>query len=405
MIKNSFRYYRNIYGKANNRDINFLIFIVLIILLISLCFFFFVFFRILLFWELKKLSSKNTKIAFAFTEYDFNIASQLNKLGIDFEVYVFGVNKKDTLTISNKLIFISALAFPFITLNELFKSFFDPIMYINKTRIFKLCGIKNVIKVLLKDKKVLINFNDHSIYDVYTADYAKKISIRTVYIQHAPVGYHFPELYHDLNVLFSEDSLEKYKNSQKMDAFLFFDIRFLTQFQINGSNDKRSIVIDDNKIKTILICSNEDDNIKMVYKTAKEFYDYGFKVIIRPHPREVKNFIKENYYEISQGNDIWSDLNRCHIVFTNESAVALEAIFSNKFLYKTSFFSKSRDNYSFIKKELIYTEYHDFTRLKEAVLKNELTYDICKLKYFIGDFKEVNKKALMLNEKLNLLNN
>lgn len=404
MIKNSFRYYRNIYGKANNRDINVFLFLILIILLSSLCFFFFIFFRLILLWKLKKISSKNTKIAFAFTEYDLNIASQLNKLGIDFEVYFFGINKEDTLTITNKLIFISALAYPIITLNELFKSFFDPIMYINKTRIFKLCGIKNVVKVLLKDKKVLINFNDHSIYDVYTADYAKKISIKTVYIQHAPVGYHFPELYHDLNVLFSEDSLEKYKNSQKMDAFLLFDIRFLNQLQKNDSNENRSIVIND-KIKTILICSNEDDNIKMVYKTAKEFSEYGFNVIIRPHPREVKNFIKEKYYEISQGNDIWSDLNRCDIVFTNESGVALEAIFFNKLLYKTSFFYKSIDNYSFIKKKLITTEFHDFIGLKEAVLKNELTYDISKLKYFIGDFNEVNKKALMLNEKLNLLNN
>lgn len=404
MIKKSFRYYRNIYGKANNRDINVFLFFILIFSLLISCFFFFIFFRIRLLWKLKKISSKNSKIAFAFTKYDLNIASQLNKLGIDFQVYFFGVDKVDAFTISNKLLFMSALAYPILTLNELFKSFFDPIMYINKTRIFKLCGIKNVVKFLLKDKKVLINFNDHSIYDVYTADYAKKINIKTVYIQHAPVGYHFPELYHDLNVLFSEDSFEKYKNSQKMDTFLLFDIRFLNQLQLCDSNKSESVVKED-ELKTILICSNEDDNIKIVYKTAKEFAEYGFKVIIRPHPREVNNFIKEKYYEISQGNDIWSDLNRCDIVFTNESGVALEAMFFKKLLYKTSFFYKSIDNYSFIKKKLILTEFHDFIDLKEAVLKKELTYDISKLKYFIGDFKEVNKKALMLNEKLNSLNN
>lgn len=404
MIKKSFRYYRNIYGKANNRDINVFLFFILIILLLSLCFFFFIFFRLILLLKLKKISSKNTKIAFAFTEYDLNIASQLNKLGIDFEVYFFGVNKEDMFTISNKLIFISALAYPIITLNELFKSFFDSIMYINKTRIFKLCGIKNVVKVLLKDKKVLINFNDHSIYDVYTADYAKKIYIKTVYIQHAPVGYHFPELYHDLNVLFSEDSLEKYKNSQKKDVFLLFDIRFLNQIQLNDSNKNVSIA-KEGKLKTILICSNEDDNIKIVYKTAKKFSEYGFKVIIRPHPREVKNFVKEKYYEISQGNNIWWDLRRCDIVFTNESGVALEAIFFNKLLYKTSFFSKSIDNYSFLKKKLIITEFHDFISLKEALFKNQLTYDISKLNYFIGDFNDISRKSLKLNEKLNLLNN
>ena len=41
---------------------------------------------------------------------------------------------------------------------------------------------------------------------------AKNIGVKTVYIQHAPIGYHFPPLHNDFNILFSEDTLEKYEH-------------------------------------------------------------------------------------------------------------------------------------------------------------------------------------------------
>ena len=83
------------------------------------------------------------------------------------------------------------------------------------------------VYILLKKLKIVVQYNDHSPYNVLLNALAKRANVKSVYIQHAPVNENFPELYHDLNVLFSRHSIEKYRNGRNKEILPFFDLRFL----------------------------------------------------------------------------------------------------------------------------------------------------------------------------------
>jgi hypothetical protein len=405
-LKKSFRYYKIIYGVNRDhldRNISGIIIFLYKLLLHTLSIGIDKIFLLYLKYFIKKQIYSNSIVAFVFTEYDLKIATTLNSLGLSFQIVSFGKftnDKSGKLHLSDNMIFLASLADSKTTLLELESCINDEIVYRNKIRLIKLSGLLLLFKLLLKEKSILMNFNDHSVYDVCSHDYAKSLNLKTIYIQHAPVGYHFPALYHELNILFSNDSLEKYKReSESINTFLLFDIRFYYAI-----NELLEIPPIESK-RTILICINDFDNFTIVTKTAKLLFEKGYKVIIRPHPRDTDKYTNCNYYSISKSNSIWHDLNRVNIVLTNESGVVLEAIFTKKLLYKCAFFSKSLDNYSFLKKKLLSHESNSIEDLLSDIETDLIVYDKELLPYFIGDFENLTIKIEKLNAILELMSN
>ena len=121
------------------------------------------------------------------------------------------VRSKLDKNISNKMLFgYSILLAPIIAWELLFKRQ-EKIIKLNDIRFIKLIALRYILYKDLLNSKVLIQYNDHTPYNVMLTNVAKNIGVKTVYIQHAPIGYH-PPLHNDFNILFSEDTLEKYEH-------------------------------------------------------------------------------------------------------------------------------------------------------------------------------------------------
>ncbi len=329
----------------------------------------------------------------------------INKLVIelthlDFPVYDFVEDKriKQTNTFTTLFVFLSAISNCGRTVSELQQARADKVLFNNFVRVIKISGLEYVFKILIdQNVKGLIKYNDHSPYSILLSDICKEKGVRTIYIQHAPVSEKFPPLYHDLNVLFSQDSIDKYKiEHQEVKIFVFFDIRFMkNDFTENISNIKPSV----------LLCPNQLDDNKVVVNLADELSDY-YNVIIRPHPTEIDNWSTTDKYEVSKNRSVWEDLSKVNYVVTNESGILLEALHAKKICYKCAFLSKSSDSYGFIRQGLVTKEYFSQKELLEDMSNNKITYDLNKMQYFIGDLSNKDKKAIELkNEILSQIKN
>lgn len=397
----SFRYYKTIYGEEKNqydRDSK-KIFFTLYWILLCICTLGFGLIIGIILKKILKNVIKSSKIGFAFTDYDIKLFKSLQNIGLNFQCISFGEVINDStggVNVSHFIIFLASLANAKYTIAEIYSSRNDPTVSYNKVRIIKLCGLIFLYKLFLKKNSVLINLNDHSIYDVCSFDYANSLNIYSVYIQHAPVGYHFPPLYHDLNILFSEDSLEKYKKiNSKIETFLLFDIRFY-----NLSEKISSIAL--TNTKNVLICTNEIDDMSVIINTGRRLKMEGYTVMIRPHPRDKNKFKEIDGFALSECGTIWNDLSNANIILTNESAVVLEAIFAKRLIYKCAFFSTSFDNYSFLEKKILLKEYHNIETLITDIKVEKLVYDEKLMPHFIGDFENISQKIEKINLKMDM---
>ncbi|WP_460692691.1 hypothetical protein [Mucilaginibacter puniceus] len=317
-------------------------------------------------------------------------------MGFKYPVYDFsgkGILGHKSSVFSPTLIFIAAIINIKRTLYELKAAKDDPWLFTNNVRIIKLCGEEYIYNILLKDLKVLIKYNDHGPDVVLLSDMAEQRNVKTVYIQHAPVNEEFPPLYHDLNVLFSEDSVNKYRVAHEtIKKFVLFDVRFvdrkLKPFE-PGNN-------------TVLICTNDQDDIEIVKSLALKLSD-KFKVILRPHPGDRRSWKGE--YELSTNNSVWDDLEQAKYVLTNESGVLLEGVYSDRLCYKCAFFSPSFDNYGFLKKRLILKEYESEADLVTAINNDVIVSDKQILPYFIGQTDQKDHKIKELKNEILALRN
>ena len=250
----------------------------------------------------------------------------------------------------------------------------------NQLRLLRLTANEFLFRDLLKNRTKLIHFNDHHPISVHIHDLAKSFEMKTIYIQHAPVSKLFPRLYHDLNILFSQDSLKKYnysEDSKKIKSFLLFDPRFTI--------NKNTLPVEKNQI---LIAYNEIDNLISIKQLIDQLISLRLGIILRPHPADKRSTNELTDYENvgrSQHADPWFDLSMSKYVICNESAIILEAIYLNKLTYKYFGMSKSIDNYEFIKQGLITQEFGKPEALIKAIKEKKICYDKSKISYFIGN--------------------
>lgn len=396
-IKNSFRYYQSLYDIFQQFDKGLNSFSIRILVLTMRLF------NLLGIHVLVKILVPDSKlkvnnsgiVAFSFTGNHNVILNAIRSFNVDVQAIYFAnknlLERDIDIKISTKNILLEALTTPNLglLLNEAHK---DPLLKKNFIRVFKLIGCYNIYKSILKPNINVLNFNDHTPYSVLLADLAKEMSVKNIYMQHASVSDRFPPLYHDINILFSQDSLDKYKITEGAKVITLFDIR-MTQAKVNPEIGPSDIV---------LICTNKLDSLTTTGELVQELHSRNYQVIIRPHPRDERNWSQLESCKVSENDSIWDDLNNCNFVITNESAVILEALYWNKLVYKASFLSKPLDNYGFIKKGLIIKEHFQSHTLAESLESKSIEYDIEKLDYFIGDMTDASKKIKNTFEKLSL---
>jgi len=334
-------------------------------------------------------------VSFVFSINNHTIHNALTKLGLTFPVYDFisqDSPRKKSNYFSTRLILFSSLANARSVYFELKNAKKDEVLYHNAIRVVKLSGLAFIYDHLLNGVKVVIQYNDHAPYCVLLHDMAEYRKIKTVYIQHAPVSERFPPLYHDLNILFSQDSVDKYhviNNSVK--KFILFDVRLVLWNPV-----------DDVSGESVLICPNKLDDLSIVKMLAKELNSI-YKVIIRPHPADDRDWEDGKTYEVSKGRTIWDDIANAKYVLTNESAIILEAIHTDRLCYKCAFFSSSFDNYGFLRKGLLLWEYFTPAAVIKDISKEEITYNKHMFAYFVGEVNDKEKKIKLLkNEILHL---
>ena len=304
--------------------------------------------------------------------------------------------KKNETYISDLILLKLSLKFSKEIYNTLKMIKSDVLLKKNSFRVIKLVVLEEIFKSInFNSVKTIIQYNDHSPYNLMTFEYFKSIGIKTVYCQHAPVSYKFPRLYHDLNLLFSEDSKEKYekKGSSSKELMIIGDIRFWNIMVKKKNTNKKN--------KTIaLICFNKLDCVNSVKECANFLNFNNIDVIIRKHPRDDIQIEDNEHTSISTNTDIFDDLALCDIAITNESAIPLESIFLDIPTYIFRFKPRKGtgpvfDNYSFMKKGLIKQDFILFENLLKAILNSELVYNKNKLHHFIGPVlqkKDILKK-------------
>tara|TARA_B100001939_G_scaffold345735_1_gene363005 strand:+ start:10132 stop:11343 length:1212 start_codon:yes stop_codon:yes gene_type:complete len=340
-------------------------------------------------------------IEFIFTRNQLNSSRKLN---LRSEKICVGVEEKNkqlnspTHNISNLTLLFYGFFYAKNIYAYLVKCKGNNLLEKNSFRVIKLAILEALIVNSNSSKvKTLIQYNDHSPYNVLLHNLFSELNIRTVYCQHAPVNTSFPKLYHDINLLFSEDSLSKYREigdiNKKFE--IIGDIRFWNVIcEPNRNNNSKQ-----NKI---LICSNELDCPTSISKCAKILAENGYDVIHRKHPADHYNFKESAYVSLSSNQNIFDDLKECDIVITNQSAVPLESIFMKKPTYLFRFKNRSGtnfvlDNYNFISGGLIKKEFKDLKELLYSIETKELTYDHKKLSYYLGPISEkpeIRKKLL-----------
>lgn len=247
----------------------------------------------------------------------------------------------------------------------------------NLEKVIKVVGFSNLEKKIIDFHRpsVVIQFNDHSPESFYLQKHCKQKNIVTIYVQHAPVSEKFPPLYHDINILFSQDSADKYRivNKDKK-VKIAFDFRFL-----KGLPFKKVDKIDN----SILLCPNLLDSVPEVERTAYALIDIGYTVKVRMHPADTRS-INSKILQ-SEINDVWEDLSTTEIVITNESAIPLEGGYLGCMVYKAAFWSESIDAYGFLRNNFIIQEEQTLEMCIESILKKKNNLNTDYLKYYIGE--------------------
>jgi hypothetical protein len=338
----------------------------------------------------KNLDIPNTRIlSFVFTFnqalIDKQLKSMINENIVSLNISFKGESK---FHISNLSIFLSAISY---------KHFFELFFYFNKKEFYsknlfqvvRLVGVIEIYKQYLKKCETVLMYNDHSPLNFLLYKLAKHENKKTVYIQHAPVSNSFPALYNDVNILFSEDSKQKYLIGKK-------------HIKVHTTNDFRFYNKSNFKVKpnnNVLICPNILDDLRFTYILAEKLFNAGYQVTIRPHPRDKRRWVKRKFNKISFNESIWSDLNVNYFVITNESAVPLEAIFNGNLVYKAGFLSSVKlDNYGFLKKKLILIDHKDVYSLVKSIKNKSIEFNERNLEWFIGNYKDIdNELPLLLN--------
>ena len=331
--------------------------------------------------KLDKTNARDRSLGIVLTENHLTVVKSLKSIGLSFPYVSFGLGSSDSEgeCLSVGMLEVLLLSLSQKNFSKIVKaSWKNDLLIENIPRVVRIIGLSEIYRLMFDASGSIINFNDHSPDAVLAADMAICDGLKTIYFQHAPVSEGFPGLYHDVNIIFSEDSLTKYSGIARdgVEVVKFCDVRFLS------ASTEKSLGSEG----CVLICPNALDGREEVISLIRELVS-RYTVILRPHPHDKRKWPAISGCEVSTNRGIWDDLSKCELVVANESAVVLEALYAKKKVYKASFLSASLDSYGFLKKGLLIKEHFNQSTLVSAIERSDVEYDIDKLGYFIGEPK------------------
>jgi len=296
----------------------------------------------------------------------------------------------------SKIFFYGKL--PFLWLGLLFQN--HPISYRYFNFLFEAIGIYEISLNILKKylPKAIIFSNDHSFKHRALFLAAKKLDIRTCYIQHASVSSSFPPLSFDLSLLEGNDSLKKYQECGDVKSEI--KLVGMPKFDKYVNLKKKPI----KNIKIIGIAANLSDDLDEIIHLTRLLNDSFnmIKILLRLHPRD-KRIVKNNGIIFDQSDssieNAFDFLARLDLLISGESSIHLEAALLHVPSIIYGFNSKNQisDYYGYVKNGLIQKAEGAHIMIDRIKIHN-FKVNIDKLKYYnevIGTQWEGKSKQLI----------
>jgi hypothetical protein len=204
--------------------------------------------------------------------------------------------------------------------------------------------------------KAIVFANDHNADARAMLLAAKKLGVKTIYLQHASVNPMFPPLSFDLNLLEGQDALDKYKACGPIAG----ETELVGMPKADPYLDLR---INSKKIKSIGIgCNLMDETTEIEELVSLLFHSIpNINIIVRPHPRDKRNFnnIVNLSPRISISNSVeestFEYLRTVEVQISGNSGIHLEAVLLNVWSIYMNMNSKEKlhDYFGFVKHELV----------------------------------------------------
>jgi hypothetical protein len=246
----------------------------------------------------------------------------------------------------------------------------------NMLRVIKLDILREVFQFYLSHgTKHCLVLNDHTCYSVLLHDMAEKMGINTVYLQHASIGKGFPDLYFDVNILFSRASLDKYNNPLAKRVEIIYDLRLLklTKCSVNRGGGN------------LLICLNAIDKKRNVIELVECIKE---NVTIRLHPSDSRDSMSRGWPDNCQvsNSTLEHDLLSSRLVIANETSLFVEAAYLGVPGVIASFFGDSRfsDDYGFEEEGLL-PHFDNKEDLLNWLDRNIYNLDLDQWLFHLGD--------------------
>lgn len=249
--------------------------------------------------------------------------------------------------------------------------------------IFEAVGTYEIsLQVLKKYRPAFIVFaNDHIIKHRALLLAAKKLDIKTFYIQHASITKYFPPLKFDYSFLEGLDSLKKYQKIGKIDG----EVTLVGMAKFDGYLRNRKN--HPTQTKTIGIATNTLDDINYVVDLIKYLIvKLKFVTIVyRSHPldkRKLKELNSQVEYSDSKKSSPFQFIDGIDFLIAGDSSIHLESALMNcpSAIYAFNNNLKIFDVYDYLKTGL--TKHLIKKEIVEYIIKNRFKINPAAIKYY-----------------------
>ena len=227
---------------------------------------------------------------------------------------------------------------------------------------------------------------------------AKKLNIKSIYLQHASVSKRFPPLEHDYIFLDGQASLETYRACQVNDSK---NLNKYSERKIFLSGIKKNLKKLNLNKDQIGIAINRTDNLKATEMLCSYLIELGYNVRFRFHPG-TRNSVKINFLDIFKNNSNFECIDTkyesisefCGNIFcliAGNTSTHLEAAICGVVpIYFNNTGSDDQDDfYNYVKKGLSYKakSFQDILSLIDKIQKNQLKINDKVINYFSSTFQ------------------
>lgn len=225
--------------------------------------------------------------------------------------------------------------------NLFFEFFYTYAYMVYAERIIKMNNVKTIVMA-----------NDHASITRAFALQGHRYGVKTIYLQHCSIGYHFPPLIFDYSLLDGEESLEKYKRIGRMDS----NVVLLGNPRYDIISSYREKLISTGLFGIAVNSFDEEKDLILLCKRLKES---GFEgICVRPHPGQklYSDWYLKNNILISDPKmeNPFQFLSKLDCLIAGESGIHLEAsLMGVVSVYYILSGKEAVDWYSYIKNQLI----------------------------------------------------